>query len=86
MIFLQEREMTSSNLFIRTLFFIILCAFIFLSSACKEDYPYPSGKGKKPVYISYDSLLKIRGLPPQPVQKTGTIFLLDTLFFLLEQK
>jgi len=54
--------------------------------ACKKEYPFYNGEGKKPVYITKAELSDIRNLPPQPTQRTGTIFLLDTLFFMLEQK
>jgi hypothetical protein len=66
--------------------FFLFTACIFLLASCREEYPFYDGQGKKPIYISYDELENITNLPPQPVQKTGTIFWLNDIFFLLEQK
>lgn len=58
-----------------------------LSSGCdKDDPPGFSGPGKRPVYLPVSALDNIVNLPPQPIGSTGTIFLQDTLFFMLEQK
>ncbi|MBK6947026.1 MAG: hypothetical protein IPH16_02140 [Haliscomenobacter sp.] len=60
--------------------------FLLLSSCEKYDFEGLSGMGKKPVYLPLSELGNIRNLPPQPVELSGTIFLRDTLFFMLEQK
>jgi hypothetical protein len=69
----------------RSVLFCMITSLFFISS-CREEYPFYDGPGKKPVYISYDELEHIVNQPPRPVQNTGTIYWLDTLFFLLEQK
>jgi hypothetical protein len=56
-------------------------------AACTEKEPLGfSGTGKRPVYLPESQLSDIRNLPPQAVQQSGSIFLLDTLFFMLEFK
>lgn len=56
-------------------------------SACvKEDIARYSGVGKRPVYLPIAELGNIVNQPPEPIRESGTIVLLDTLFFLLEQK
>lgn len=56
-------------------------------AACTEKEPLGfSGAGKRPVYLPESQLSDIRNLPPQPVQQSGSIFLLDTLFFMVEFK
>ncbi len=45
-----------------------------------------TGQGMKPVYVPLSALNDVRNLPPQPIQQTGSIFLRDTLFFMLEQR
>ena len=65
--------------------FLVWSAFCFAS--CEKD-PYSafSGYGKRPVYLPLTDLKNIGNLGQQPIEATGTIFLQDTLFFLLEQK
>jgi hypothetical protein len=56
-------------------------------AACTEKEPLGfSGSGKRPVYLPEAQLSDIRNLPPQPVEQSGSIFLLDTLFFMVEFK
>lgn len=68
------------------LFYCLICFVVFFSGGCKKEYPFYNGMGKKPIYMPKELLNDIKNLPPQAVQNTGTIFLLDTLFFMLEQK
>jgi hypothetical protein len=63
----------------------MLLALLF--SACtRDEAPTFSGFGKKPVYVPISELDNISNLPPQTVQQSGTIFLKDTLFLMLEQR
>jgi hypothetical protein len=63
--------------------FFVACTL----ASCTEKEPLGfSGLGKRPVYLPESQLSDIRNLPPQPVQQSGSIFLLDTLFFMVEFK
>lgn len=65
-------------------FAVLIC---FVWAGCeKEELQAYSGTGKRPVYVPVSELNNIGNQPPQTIQQTGTIFLLDTLFFMLEQK
>ena len=64
---------------------LLLCGWL-LGSCVKEEIGGYSGIGKRPVYVPVSALSDIKNLPPQPITQTGTIFLQDTLFFMLEQK
>jgi len=64
---------------------LLLCGCLF-GSCVKEEIETFDGMGKRPIYVPASSLGDIKNLPPQPIAQTGTIFLLDTLFFLMEQK
>ena len=55
-------------------------------SGCIVDPELPAGPGKRPVYAPLSELNNITNSAPQPIGTTGTIFLRDTLFFMLEQK
>ena len=67
--------------------FGILCISASLFLSCeKEEFPFYSGQGKRPVYAPVSELSDVRNLNEQPVEETGPIFLLDTLFFMIEQK
>ncbi|MCB0526023.1 MAG: hypothetical protein R3A50_10880 [Saprospiraceae bacterium] len=59
-----------------------LCLF---ASCTKEERDFYSGLGKKPVYVPLSDLLDIRSEPPRDIDQSGTIYLQDTLLFLLEQ-
>ncbi|MBK9338578.1 MAG: hypothetical protein IPM98_19440 [Lewinellaceae bacterium] len=63
---------------------VLLCGLF--ASCVKQELDLFSGPGKRPVYVPVSELGAIENLPPQPIAKTGTIFLRDTLLFLLEQK
>lgn len=43
------------------------------------------GIGMRPIYVDPLELEAIGNLPPQDIENSGSIFLLDTLFFMLEQ-
>jgi hypothetical protein len=66
--------------------FLFLCGALLLLPSCwKEEAPaWGLVSGKRPVYLPESSLLDIRNLPPQDITNSGTIFLRDTLFFMLE--
>ncbi len=68
------------------LIFALLIIVSALSACVTEDNPFFEGKGKRPIYIGLAQLNDIRNQPPQPITLTGTIFLTDSLFFMLEQK
>lgn len=69
------------------LIFVLLLGLAIFWSACKKEEPLSfSGPGKRPVYVPLPELNNITNLPPQTVVQSGTIFLQDTLFFMLEQK
>ncbi len=70
----------------KVLLILISVVIIFFSSCVRDGSPFPEGKGKRPVYLSKHLLDSIKNLPPQPIGLTGTIFLQDTLFLMLEQK
>lgn len=65
--------------------FMLLLAVMLLRCEQLELEAY-SGMGKKPVYLPAAELRSIKNLPPRPIGLSGTIFLRDTLFFMLEQK
>lgn len=66
---------------------LLLCSALLLQSCVREEIErFSPGPGKRPVYLPVEALDDIRNLPPQPIEQSGTIFLRDTLFFMLEQK
>jgi hypothetical protein len=56
-----------------------------MNMSCKKDYPFYYGDGMIPIYISKDSLTDIRNLPPQPIEKTGSIFWYGSYFLMIEE-
>lgn len=68
------------------LFVAVLLSGLFLFSCTRKEIDGYSGMGKTPVYAALETLNDIRSLPPQDVAESGPIFLLDTLFFMVEQK
>ncbi len=66
-------------------YLFFLGALLLLGGCDKEKQNFYTGLGKKPVYASFGDLRDIRNEPPRPIGLSGTIFLQDTLFFLLEQ-
>jgi hypothetical protein len=71
---------------LRTTFVLAFACIVAFSTCKKEEFQGFNGMGKRPVYIAVADLDSITNLPPQPVLQTGSIFLRDTLFFMLEQK
>ncbi len=68
----------------RLLLCVLLCVLFF--SACeKNEFIFFDGNGKKPVYLPFSALADIKNEAPRPIENAGTIFLKDTLFFLLDQ-
>lgn len=65
--------------------FCFTCACI-LSGCDRGEPDFYDGLGKRPVYISLTELGDIRSEPPKPIGTSGTIFLRDTLLFMLEQR
>jgi len=64
-----------------------LCLLCSLLPACeKQEKGFYDGQGKRPVYISLNELRDIRNEAPRSIELSGTIFLQDTLLFLLEQR
>lgn len=72
----------------RHFFYLLSCCILTLSlgGCVKEEQEFYDGFGKKPVYISLAELRDIRSEAPRPIQLSGTIFLKDTLLFILEQR
>ncbi len=64
----------------------VISLLCLLGGCEKEERSFYDGLGKKPVYITSGELQDIRNEPPQPIQLSGTIFLQDTLLFVLEQR
>lgn len=69
-----------------TLIFFSLLFLCLLGSCDKQDPYFYDGPGKKPVYAPLSALLDIKNEAPQAIQVSGTIFLRDTLLFILEQR
>jgi hypothetical protein len=63
-------------------FFILLLLF---SCTKKEERGY-SGVGLQPVYLTLSEWRELKNLPPQPIEKTGSIVLAGQLFFMAEAK
>jgi hypothetical protein len=68
------------------LFFVVCCSAALLWSCEKQEFVFFSGPGKKPVYATLAELRDIKSESPRPITLSGTIFLRDTLLFILEQK
>ena len=69
------------NCLVPSLFLLIL-----LSGCEKPERLFFSGDGKRPVYVSEAELDDIRNELPGAVMQSGTIFLRDTLLFLLDEQ
>jgi len=79
------RRRTSARGTMRTLLGVLF-GLLWFAACEKPEQDLISGMGKRPVYVPVAELAAIENLPPQPIAQTGTIFLRDTLFFMLEQK
>ncbi len=55
------------------------------ASCTKPELEFYDGQGKKPVYLPLSELQDVRNEPPTPIELSGTLFLRDTLLFILEQ-
>lgn len=62
---------------------VLLCIW---SGCVQYERSFYSGPGKKPVYTPLSELTDIKNEAPKPIQLSGTIFLKDTLLFILEQR
>jgi hypothetical protein len=67
-------------------FFLGSFWLLLLTNCTKLEPVFNNGMGKKPIYLPENELKIIENKPPQPIQVSGTIFLKDTLFFILEQQ
>ncbi len=65
---------------------ILSVLLFFLGSCEKSPKEFYNGFGKRPVYVSLNELQDVRTEAPRPIQVSGTIFLRDTLLFILEQR
>jgi hypothetical protein len=70
------------------IFTSLLSLYVLLSCTACEKLAYQGyqGQGKKPIYLPLADLGQIKNLGPQPIGETGTIYLTDSLFFLMEYK
>lgn len=64
----------------------MLLTLLLLGSCVKDERYFYDGLGKRPVYVPASELRDIRNEAPQPIQLSGTIYLRDSLLFLLEQR
>jgi len=65
---------------------LLLLSMLLLYSCDKDDAPVFDTWGKRPIYAPTSTLDDIRNDIQQPVEVTGPIYLLDTLFFMTEMK
>jgi hypothetical protein len=65
--------------------FFGMIPFFFLMGCNQIEKDFYEGMGKRPVYTPVSELGDIRSEAPQPIVESGTIFLRDTLLFVLEQ-
>ena len=68
-----------------TLLYVLFPVLLLLAACNQVDPGLYDGPGKRPVYAAPSTLEKIGNLPPQTIEQSGTIFLQDTLFFMLER-
>lgn len=78
--------MANNGHFVKHCLLLGLAALLLQYGCEKEPFQGYSGNGKRPVYVPASTLDSIFNLPPQPIGQSGTIFLQDSLFFMLEQK
>ena len=65
---------------------LLALSMLLLGSCNKEERDFYDGLGKKPVYVPLSELRDIRNELPRPITLSGTIFLQDSLLFILEQR
>jgi len=66
--------------------FLLLVFTILLSSCFKQEAPRFNVMGTKPMYKAIKDLEEITNLDPKITIQSGPIFLLDSLFFMTENK
>ncbi len=66
--------------------FWALAALLLLSNCRKTQPDLTDGLGKMPIYATETELLDIKNLPPRAIEKTRTIFLRDSLFWVLDDR
>lgn len=68
--------------------YLVAVALALGACACEfvRGMDFFTGVGMKPIYVPFSELNDVRNLPPQPIRQSGSIFLRDTLFFMLEQR
>jgi hypothetical protein len=66
--------------------YIALGVVLLLTSCDKPPLGFYDGIGKRPKYIALDELKNIKSMPPEDITASGTIFLKNNLFFILEQR
>ena len=59
---------------------------LLLNACVREEQEFYSGEGKRPVYLPVSELDNISSQAAEPIVESGTIFLKDTLLFILEQR
>ena len=68
------------------LLYLFLPCVLFLANCTKSEQEFYNGQGKKPVYLPVSELHDIGNTPPTPIELSGTLFLRDTLLFIMEQR
>lgn len=69
----------------KLLYLFIPCVLLW-TNCTKTEQEFYDGPGKKPVYLPLSDLQDVRNEPPTPIELTGTLFLRDTLLFIMEQR
>jgi len=68
------------------LIYLFVPCMILWASCTKTEREFYNGQGKKPVYLPLSELLDVKNEPPTPIELSGTLFLRDSLLFILEQR
>ena len=69
-----------------TIVFLPVFLSLLLHGCIREEQDFYDGEGKRPIYLPVSELADIGSEAPEPIVETGTIFLRDTLLFILEQR
>ena len=65
---------------------LIIPVLLFLMSSCRPNQGYPSQvDGWAPIYASTDSIKKIEGIAPRPIEAGGKIYIKDNLLYQVEK-
>ena len=78
-------EKSALPMHLKTAFFFAFLS-LFLNACVREEKEFYNGEGKKPVYLPVSELGDIGSRASEPIVESGTIFLRDTLLFILEQR